>query len=80
MIPPVPAAWAQHLDAEVRSDYFTDLSAFVNVTMTGSGRDATPAAGSPLLGAASGTHAVTDDLNKNDRTAPHDSGAVGSSP
>jgi hypothetical protein len=51
------------------------LSDFVNVTYNASNRDAHPSTGSALLGAASTTHATSQDLEGITRVAPHDAGA-----
>ncbi|MCB9932814.1 MAG: right-handed parallel beta-helix repeat-containing protein [Planctomycetes bacterium] len=50
------------------------LSDFVNVTTNGANRDAHPAGGSALLGAANASHATPKDLEGTSRTAPHDAG------
>lgn len=50
------------------------LSDFVNVTTNGANRDAHPAGGSALLGAANATQATPKDLEGTSRTAPHDAG------
>lgn len=50
------------------------LSDFTNVSYDGNNRNAIPASGSALLGAASATHATPKDIEGTNRTAPHDAG------
>ncbi|MHC4450861.1 MAG: right-handed parallel beta-helix repeat-containing protein, partial [Planctomycetota bacterium] len=54
----------------------TGLSAFVDLKLDGTARDATPAASSPMLGAGAAAHSVVKDLLGRIRTGPLDSGAV----
>lgn len=54
----------------------SDLSAFVAVSLDGSARDATPAPGSPLVGAGDGGYVPSDDLNRKVRAGAVEVGAV----
>ena len=53
-----------------------NLSAFEDLKLDGSARDATPATSSPILGAGVAAHAVVKDLHGRTRTGALDSGAV----
>jgi hypothetical protein len=52
------------------------LAAFAGLALDGSVRDATPAKGSPLVGAADPAHAVADDLTGAKRAGSVEAGAV----
>jgi hypothetical protein len=54
----------------------TGLGDFVNVTWDASNRNATPSAGSPLIGAGDPTYSVTEDINGATRSGPLDAGAL----
>ncbi|GJM21341.1 MAG: hypothetical protein DHS20C15_12560 [Planctomycetota bacterium] len=52
------------------------LSDFVDMAWDGSDQDATPVAGSPILGAGSATHAVSEDFSGEARSGALESGAI----